>query len=162
MVNDAGVIIVVRLFLNVGRILLRKCWCDRGTAERGNFALLKLSASSLLSVWKWRGFIHSLLTETYSLFHQQKKKENTSHSFLGCTCFFSSLAVGRCSDAALRGFMAAFTLLGVKAQNRRLIPWPAISHKLPSTQIKVSNLWLQKLTAGAVVHLRSSKRGTSH
>lgn len=155
MVNDAGVIIVVRLFLHVGRTLLRKCWCDRGTAERGNFALLKLSASSLLSVWKWRGFIHSLLTETYSHIHHPKKKQQhiREHGFPGCTCLFSSLAVGRCSDAALRGFIAAFALLGVKAQNRHLIPWPAISHKLPSTQIKVSNLWLQKLTGGAVVQL---------
>lgn len=45
-------------------------------------------------------------------------------------------------------------------QNHGLIPRLAISHKLPSIQIKVSNLLLQKLPGEAVVHLKSSN--TNH
>ena len=47
-------------------------------------------------------------------------------------------------------------------QNHCLIPWLAISCKLLSIQIKVSNLLLQKLPGEAVVHLKSSKWDIYH
>lgn len=47
-------------------------------------------------------------------------------------------------------------------QNRCLIPRLAISRKLLSIQIKVSNLWLQRLPGEAVVHLKSSKWDIRH
>lgn len=82
----------------------------------------------------------------------------------------SYISVSHCSDVAMLGFATVFTLRGggglkkreFYRQNRCLIPRLAISRKLLSIQIKVSNLWLQRLPGEAVVHLKSSKWDIRH